>query len=176
MMRSFLAAALCTALAFPAFADAASPPDPNQLAEREARQFLRPCEPRYKGEYVQLCLVDQRNFIEQYVYAKAGDYMAQGSTAYSFDTHRLPDDLSWTGMPQNQVQSCAWRIVIVQYGHPDVQPFDAELMGPACSPLSRVEQVVAGRRADELLRSLRASPARMPADDWEPAMPGLVEP
>lgn len=170
-MRWFLAAIFCIALVYPAFAGKPSASDPNQIAEREARQFLRPCAEKYQGEAIQLCRIDQRNFIEQYVYAKAGDYLAQGSTALSFDTQHQPDDLSWVGMPQSQIQSCAWRIVIIQYGHPEVQHFHADVMRSACALLDPAEQFIAIRRADELLRSLRVNPARIPPDDWEPVVP-----
>jgi len=166
-MRPLIAAlALLPTLAFAA--------DPNALAEKEARQFLRPCQP---GETQQLCLIHQRNFIEQYVYAKSGEKGGQSSTADSFDTHHLMTEPSLSiglGMPQNQIQSCAWRVVIVQYGHSDIWAADTGMVRSACGTLDQTGQAIALRRADELLRELRTNPARMPSLDWEPKVTGLA--
>lgn len=147
--------------------------DPNQAAEREARQFLTKCPP---GEAQETCLIHQRNFIEQYVYAKAGDHAGQTSTAASFDMHHPPDDTTCLGLPQNQIQSCAWRIVIVQFGAPSPYPtdIDARMIQDGCGKLSPVEMAISERRADELLRELRTHPAATPSDDWEPRVAGLA--
>ena len=144
---------------------------PNAAAEREARSFLPPCKP---GPDRQLCLIHQRNFIEQYVYAKAGDFPAQRSTAESFDTLHLKTDAvlsDYVGMPRNQLQSCAWWLVDAQQDTSLANP-DA-LIRHACGGLGGVMQSLAMHRADLLLHELRTHPARMPSDDWEPIVAGL---
>jgi hypothetical protein len=147
---------------------------PNAAAEKEARSYLRPCK-QSDEDLRQLCLLHQRNFIEQYVYAKANDYLAQSSTAGSFDTRHKDDDLSWIGMPQNQIQSCAWRLVIVQIADPESPSSSSYAAQSTCGVLQPLEQTLALRRADELVRELRTHPAAMPDDDWEPKVRGLVD-
>jgi hypothetical protein len=148
--------------------------DPNALAEKEARSFLRPCP---AGPNQQLCLLHQRNFIEQYVYAKSGDDIAQRSTAESFDTNHLQTEevlSGYIGMPQNQLQACAWWLVVAQSGKYTVDP--GPIVRATCAKLSPTMQPLAMHRADELLHELRTTPAREPSDDWEPIVAGLKDP
>ena len=148
--------------------------NPNATAEKEARSYLQPCK-QDAEDARQLCLLHQRNFIEQYVYAKANDRSGQGSTAYSFDTRHKDDDLSWLGMPQNQIQACAWRRVISQIAGSKSAPDASRVAQNACEVLQPHEQTLALRRANELVRELRTHPAATPKAGWEPKVPGLVE-
>jgi hypothetical protein len=146
--------------------------NPQQLAENEARGFLRPCKP---GGDQQICLINQRNFIEQYVYAKAGDHDGQTSTADSFDTNHLMTKevlVNYLGMPQNQIESCAWRIVVLQGGHSAPRVEDVAMVHHACGTLDKAQRQSAGGRADDILRSMRTMPVPMPSDDWEPLAAG----
>jgi len=148
--------------------------DPNALAEKEARQFLRPCP---AGEDQKICLINQRSFIEHYVNAKAGVHRGQSNTADCFDTnHLMTKEIlnSYLGLPQNQIQSCAWRVVIIQYGHSDRLVGDTGMVHHACDMLDKTQQAIALRRADELLRELRTNPAREPDEGWEPKVTGLA--
>ena len=171
MRRLLVLLCLSPLLAVAAEAAQPAPPAANQRAEKEARSFLRPCP---SGPDQKLCLTNQQNFIEQYVYAKSGDRGGQSSTSASFDTDHVkaPDDnYDYLGLPQNQIQSCAWRIVMAQSA--DTQTGDTAIVSRKCGLLDHAGQTLALRRADELLHELRTSPAKTPSDDWEPKVEGL---
>jgi hypothetical protein len=148
-----IAATLCF-LAPPACAA-----DPNAAAEREAHVWLAPCKENDKQRQ-QLCLSNQRNFIEQYVWAKAGSLSSMGSTVASF----LPTDASnplHLGMPQSLMQSCAWQAVRMQSTRGQVAS-ERALMLEICRKLTPNEIAAADDRAEQLLRELRTTPARLP--------------
>jgi hypothetical protein len=146
--------------------------DPNVMAEKEARSYLRPCPP---GPDQQNCLMSQKIFIEEYVWAKSGERSGQSGVADAFnpDSRKNTDNAKmYLGMPQNEIQSCAWRLVIVQY-QSDVWEADKSMVRLICGRLDQPSQVLAMRRADQLLRELHTNPAREPAADWEPKIAGL---
>jgi hypothetical protein len=156
-----VAALVCLLAAAPAAAQNA-----NRVAEQEARTWLKPCKERTK-DLQGLCLQNQGSFIEQYIYAKAGDPSAMGSTSASFRKTSLNDpDYYRIGMPQSLVQSCAWQAVRMAStrGQTAVSG-QRDAMDSICAPLSMNEAAAAIERANRLLFELRTNPARMPADD-----------
>jgi hypothetical protein len=173
---ALLAAATCAA-AGPKRAAAAI-----QRAEAEARSYLPACTEK-DDDRQQLCLITERNFVEQYVYAKAGDVLAMGSTASSFDEHGESDDFEkeaayngGAGRPFNAVQTCAWRMVIADQPVPPHGEIDAELAETACGPLSDAGHEEAVARARQVEREIGVHTTPMPPDDWEPKMQGLRDP
>ena len=145
----------------------------NRRAEAEARSFLSPC--KEVSEEQPLCRLHQRNFIEQYVYAKAGDLGAMGSTSSSFTRHPLTEDphLFDLGSPaENLVQACAWQMARAEATRGG-NGIERGTAAERCRTLNQTERLAAGERAAQLLRELRAAPASTPSGDWEPVVAGL---
>jgi hypothetical protein len=153
-----------------------------QQAEAEARAYLPACTEKDDGRQ-QLCLITERNFVEQYVYAKAGDVVAMGSTAASFDENAESEEFKkdpayngGAGRPFNAVQTCAWRMVIVDQPVPPHGRIDVELADIACRQLSDAGRAKAMFRAREVEREIGQHITPMPPEDWEPTMLGLRDP
>jgi hypothetical protein len=159
-MRAAIAMTLCL-LAVSAGAQPA-----NRAAEHEARAWLKPCKEKIK-DFQKLCLQNQSNFIEQYVYAKAGELPAMGSTSASFRKTSQDDlDYNRVGMPLNLVQSCAWQAVRMASTRGQTSVYgQRDAMDAICAALSINEVAAANERANRLLLELRTNPARMPNDD-----------
>jgi hypothetical protein len=139
----------------------------NQRAETEAIRYLSPCH-QPSEERQGLCEQNQLNFVEEYVLGKSGDISGMGSTALSFmPAWNDQDRQSKIGMPQDQLQACAWRLVIAQLQRGTDSAWSAnQLAQTACSPLSATRVASAEERADHLAQELQSSPAAAPSDDW----------
>jgi hypothetical protein len=115
-----------------------------------------------------LCEQNQLNFVEEYILAKSGDVSGMGSTAASFtppwnEQSRETD----IGMPQDQLQACAWRLVIAQLQRGTDNAYLAnQMVQNGCNPLSPMRAAAAEQRADHLAQELQTSPAAAPSDDW----------
>jgi hypothetical protein len=171
-MHQLVALLALLALVAPVLVPAACLAQPaNQRAEKEARSWLIPCE--LTGTRQDTCLQAQKNFIEQYVYAKAGDAGAQHSTASSFGSSAFndPEGLNRLGMPRNAVQACAWWQVAAQ--NPRALPSERRVADEVCAALPPDDARAGRRRAEQLLQELQTAPARMPPPDWEPQVAGL---
>jgi hypothetical protein len=161
---------------------AARPKHPDgaiQRAEAEARAYLPACTEKDDGRQ-QLCLLTERNFVEQYVLAMAGDVMAMGSTASSFDENAESEEVKkdadyngGAGRPFNAVQTCAWRMVIVDRPVPPHGQADAELAETACGRLSDAGHEEAIARARTIEREIGKHTTPMPPQTWEPKIAGL---
>jgi hypothetical protein len=158
---------LRTALFLIALTAAAQARSSIQPAEAEAIHFLTPCHQPTEDQQG-LCEQNQLNFVEEYILAKSGDTSGMGSTALSFmPPWNEEDRQSDIGMPQDQVQACAWRLVIAQYQHGTVNAYSADqLVQSTCRPLSPLRAAAAEQRADRLAQELQTSPAEAPSDDW----------
>ncbi len=174
--------ALAVALVAVATIAAARPKHPDgaiQRAEAEARAYLPACTEKDDGRQ-QLCLLTERNFVEQYVLAMAGDVMAMGSTASSFDENAESEEVKkdadyngGAGRPFNAVQTCAWRMVIVDRPVPPHGQADAELAETACGRLSDAGHEEAIARARTIEREIGKHTTPMPPQTWEPKIAGL---
>ncbi len=174
---ALLAAATCPAAAGPK-----RPGSAIRRAEGEARSYLPACTEK-DDDRQQLCLIEERNFVEQYVYAKAGDVLAMGSTASSFDEHAESEEFKkepayngGAGRPFNAVQTCAWRMVIADQPGPPHGEVDAEMAETACGRLSDAGHEEAVARAREVEREVGVHATPMPPAEWEPVMAGLRDP
>lgn len=72
--------------------------------------------------------------------ALSGDYQAQRNLAYTLTT----------GIPHNPILGCAWRIVIVQSGSPQVDPSDTGNKKFACGKLNADDLAAAEAQAKKL--------------------------
>ena len=172
------------AIAFLLITAPAAAQTPNQKAEAEARSFLIKC--AFPDDRQFSCLIHQRNFIEMYVYAKAGDLSGIGSTADSFQPSKADAPGYMTemdiGMPVSPLQSCAWWIVRASAPLRDSQRKEGpmlqqlfrngriQLANDICAHLSDDDRVAARRRAEVLIKELHTTPAQMPPDTWEPTV------
>jgi len=164
-----LAALFMVLIATPALAQPA-----NKRAEKEARGYLTPCHFAAAHKQV-MCLQNQANFVETYVYAKAGDVSSMSSTAASFSppSPREEPDFS-LGLPVDQVQACAWRIVTADASRatPNAS-LTQDMVRYACQALSGRRQDAAAARADHLEQELRTSPASLPPPPTAEELKGL---
>ncbi|HEX3982401.1 MAG TPA: hypothetical protein VHX12_01785 [Acidisoma sp.] len=153
---------------------AAHAQDANKRAEAEAIHFLSPCHQPTEDRQG-LCEINQTNFVDEYILAKSGDVGGMGSTALSFtppwNEENRQEDI---GYPQDQLQACAWRLVIAQLQRGTLNaPVADDLVRTACTPLSPVRAAAAEQRADHLAQELQTSPAAAPGDDWCPRIPWI---
>ena len=138
----------------PAFAQPA-----NRQADAEARSFLPPCQ-ESDPQREALCQTNQRSFVEQYIFAKAGDLLAMGITAAAFGPHNGErSETEWLGVPQAPVQACAWRMVRFERSH---DKLDEDASRRACGTLSDGDRTKAAHRAEQLVHELNTSPAKLP--------------
>lgn len=186
--RLFLAAALpLLAPSLPAHAQQ----NPNQRAEAEARAMLPKCQ-QPDRETQQICLRNHRDFIREYVRAKAGSEInIRGVASYLRPLPPTATDLDRQeaiGIPPNLFESCAWRFWHAMMPTAGEDPTTSlgvlafrirERRGswqPTCLQLDVDKRDAALSRAVHLLNEYHANPARMPPSDWQPRVAGLVEP
>mgnify|MGYP006976758449 CR=1 FL=1 len=143
-------------------ADTAAAQDANARAVREAEGYLAPCLDTQTREW---CERYRREFLADYVKAKAGDYQGQRNVAWFLHRGDSPP------IKRNPIQACAWRLVIVSAGHAQVGPGDTGNVRIECGRLSEAERAAAQARATQLLREIATSPARMPAAARHPSRP-----
>lgn len=179
-----IAAAL---LCFPA----AAQPNPNQRAEAEARAMLPKCN-QPDRDLQQLCLRNQRDFIREYVKAKAGsDINIRGIASYLRPVPPTASDFEKSlhvGIPTRLQEACAWRL-----WHAMMPDIDEELTAapeelarrirdkrlfwqPTCLQLDFDKRNASLARATHLMNEYLSTPARMPPSEWQPKVAGLVEP
>lgn len=170
---------------------AAAQPNSNQRAEAEARAMLPKC--RHPDQPTQqLCLGNQRNFIREYVFAKAGsDINIRGVASYLTPLSHNASDFERSlhfGIPPNVQEACAWR-----FWHA-MMPSEGEALTaslpvlaarirdkrrswqPTCLQLHFDAREASLARAERLMNEYLSAPARMPPSDWKPNVAGLVEP
>lgn len=80
--------------------------------------------------------------------ALAGDYQAQRNLAYGYST------APYAGQRKDPVAACAWRIVILQSGHPRVDATDRSNFSLYCSLLEDRQQPAALDMAKVLYRQI----------------------
>lgn len=168
------------------------PNEANRRAEAEAKSFLKPC--GFPGDRQSMCLIKQRNFVEQYILAKAGDANAMGSTASSFRpispmTPNFADAVERNlGLPVSLMQACVWSVVrantpldgsqatMTAYIRRSIIESNLRRAAEICAELPQQEQLVARRRSEALLQELRTNPAVYPAAERDPPRPYKLDP
>ncbi|EFH11599.1 hypothetical protein HMPREF0731_2158 [Pseudoroseomonas cervicalis ATCC 49957] len=126
----------------------------NSAIEEEDKAYLLLCADPSPAEN-RFCEYNQKNFLSAYMQARAGIYQGQRNVAYMLGT-RTP------GVSLNPIQSCAWRMVIISAGHPQVDSSDTGNLNFACGRLNETEAGAARRRAAAISREIASAPPRLP--------------
>lgn len=97
-------------LAFILFTSAACAQEVVKRAEAEAISSLKPCNQPKQDDRI-ACQQNQWEFVEAYVSAKGGEPIAMLWIAGYFGPRHTADEREASlGIPENHVESCAWRI------------------------------------------------------------------
>jgi len=158
------------ALTTPALAQTA-----NQRAEQEAISFLKPCN-QHDADDVKSCQENQWFFVRSYMAAKAGNPGEMLRIASYFDVSVTPDERDASlGIPEDPVQSCAWRIWNLARTSPasfdsDAADFETQQV---CPMTSIRDYGAAFVRAGRLAHEFKVDPASDPGDDWHPHIPWI---
>lgn len=140
----------------------------NKRAEAEARSFLLACHQPDRHQQ-ETCKQNQRDFVEMFVDARAGDLSSMRLTASNFAAPI--DNPDYAGLPHAQVQACAWRVAIARLSPHSLIFAAAEGVRSACAGLAGVGFANAQARADRILQEIQTEPAQIPK--WTPP-PGLT--
>ncbi|NIX75374.1 hypothetical protein [Microvirga terricola] len=159
-MRSSLLIGLLLLLAPPAMAG-------------EADNFLKICAVQQDAT---ACETDAKQFTKWYAAALKRDYTSQRNVAFTFSSGRS------AAVVRDLVQGCAWRMVIIASGSPEVDGGDQMNLQTECGRLSAVEMARAKARATAITKTIAAGgePAK-PAAAGKPKKPtqeldGTAEP
>ena len=150
--------ALFQLVAGPATAQQRRPsPDPqaNARVTAEARQYLDDCT-KSPADARSLCRDQQAQFLTDYMAARGGSLDDQKNMAFCF--HGGCDG----AVRKDELQACAWTLVLLNSGHPEVTRLDATRTEWTCDKLSAAERSVATARASRLQREIREQPTRLP--------------
>lgn len=151
-------------LACLASAPAAAQPS-NERVRQEAASYLRIC---ISGdtEERQLCARARDEFVREYLLARAGEYQGQRNVAFllggSSRIHPEGKRPLLGPVIENHIQSCAWRIVIMSVGHPQVGDLDTSAMQTNCRQAGDAGLSAARARAQTLIQQIAADPVRDP--------------
>jgi hypothetical protein len=80
--------------------------------------------------------------------AWAGVYVAQRNVSYLLSQPKA-------GVPQNPIQGCAWRMVILASGHPEVGESDTMSYDASCRKLSELEFQSAKASAENVFKTIK---------------------
>lgn len=174
-MRSLVLAAALLLLPAVARADVTI-----QQAAHEARSFLKPCHHSNvdrQGE----CQMNEFNFVESYVRALSGDYMAQGDIYSSFSViQRVCANCGGQfdlGLPANQQLACAWAMLFLL--EPKTADGNSMFAQPnahrECAPLTHRALSLATTAAIALRLRIQDHPVHLPPN-WDPAEHDLFPP
>lgn len=160
-MKAAFILALSLSYAAPAFSQPA-----NKAALIEARQFLTHC-PAASDKLRSLCLVNQHNFLDNYVLAKTGNPMWMTDIAIRLDPD--PGSGDAIGIRRDKRQACAW---IIAAGESTTESTrlaaTRERFVARCSQSTPNETRAMGERAEALLYQLRTAPAVAPKEEEVP--------
>ena len=105
-------------------------------------------------QYHGTCEEEQREFVKNYEKAFRGEYTPQRNVAFMLSTG------SGGALQKNAVQSCAWRMVVLQSGHPDVYQGDTEHAERTCERLSATERTAASARTVAIMGQIAVARGR----------------
>lgn len=147
-----LAAALCLFCA-PA---AAQRPYPPHYWDEVAMQYAIPCSNQMPDGTKATCFRAQEELQRSYNGAMRGVYVAQRNmAAFMEGPAGAPETDVRAWIRGNPIQACAWRWVVVSYGHELVQSRDADQWQAVCGKLAPAETELARKRADRILSEIR---------------------
>jgi len=100
----------------------------------------------------------QAMILTDFTKAMAGDYQGQRNTAVYFRDGGAA--LSVSGRTPflfpNPIQSCAWRMVILDSGHAEINQVDTNNLRISCNDLGEVERSAARVRSQQIMKEIRA--------------------
>lgn len=150
------AAALAVTLCLLCAPAAAQRPYPPHYWDEVAMQYAIPCSNQMPDDIKAACYRSQEELQRSYNGAMRGVYVAQRNmAAFMEGGEGLPETNVRAWIKGNRIQACAWRWVVVSYGHEMAQARDAEQWEAACGRLSPNERVLAQQRAERILKEIR---------------------
>lgn len=143
-------------------------PDTAQILPKnlsnEAVDYLSPCFDT--GNYSDKdCMDFQDQFVREYINAHSGDYLAISNVSTMFS-----EPLAGA-VRVNNIQSCAWRLVLMRSGSPYLSDLDKDITKNRCEAVGGVRDETAVARANEILkivRSHRIHPIAVPQVHYDP--------
>lgn len=128
-----------------------------QSADRkaEAEQFVNALCVK-TDQYHLSCEAEQSSFIKDYQRAFRGEYTPQRNTAFCLYTG------CGGAIRKNPVQACAWRMVVLQSGHPEVDLTDTQNAELACGKLSATERAAAAGRTAAIMGEIAGAKGKRP--------------
>lgn len=94
------------------------------------------------------CEFGMASFPADYRKAIQGDYLAQKNVAYCFESG------CYTAVKRNAQLACAWNIVIMGFGHLQLEEIDRRYAEQACRKLDATDRKTAERQANRMLKLL----------------------
>lgn len=136
---------------------------PKNLAD-EAIEYLSPC--LNTGSYtVKDCMEFQDEFVREYINAYSGDYLAISNVSTMFSQPLAG------AVRVNDVQGCAWRLVLMRSGSPYLSNLDKDVTKEVCAAAGGLRDQAAVSRANEItvtVRSHRIHPVAVPQIHYDP--------
>lgn len=105
-------------------------------------------------KYHGTCEEEQRDFVSDYQKAFRGEYTPQRNVGFMLYTG------SGGAIRKNPIQACAWRMVVLQSGHPQLDTGDTANADLACKRLSASERTAAAARTVAIMGEIAAGKGR----------------
>lgn len=138
------------------------PTGPAKKYMEDAEEYLSSCfgSPSEKRN----CQNHQARFEQEYVNALAGDYLAQSNVA--FNLWRAGPGI----LPDNKIQACAWRLVIMTSGSKYLSDRDMEVSRMICDGIDKNDPTVIGRamKIRNIINTHKIKPVAVPEIDYDP--------
>lgn len=94
------------------------------------------------------CEANRLTMLKEWPTAWTGDYQSQRNVAYLLSQPSM-------GVPQNPIQGCAWRMVIIASGHADATSIDTTNYNLDCRKLSEIELETAKASAANIYKKVK---------------------
>lgn len=142
-----------------------------EAVRTEAENYTIACFQANESERT-MCERARESFIADYLRARAGEYQGQRNVAFLLGGGgRLWLEGGRTApfpVTTNQIQSCAWRLVVLNSGHARVGDGDQQDLRTSCAPLDEAGRRAAAVRAEALIRQITTDPVRDPPPRQRP--------
>ena len=83
---------------------------------------------------MKICPSGRDTFQRNYWFALQGEYLSQDTVVFCFNRGSNPKEDPYCGgvVQQNKIMECAWRLVIISSGSPEVKTSDVEMYDDEC--------------------------------------------
>jgi hypothetical protein len=136
---------LATVVSLPAWGHGTGPADVTHQVTHEAEAHLRSCPTDLTVERARFCEQERREFVRDYLRARAGETQAQRNVALVLSGSVR--DGPWV---PNWIEACAWRVVVVAGDHGEAGEFDDRYLRIACGRLDEQQRAEAHTKAQHL--------------------------